>query len=123
MARYDDLKTGTIAYATFISAVLLLVIVLLLQALTFSWIEGEEVRKLTEGHYTAADEKITRQKAQLDQYAEVEVEIPPPPTTEPAAPGAEKVAPTMEKRLHIPVSQAQSLLKDELAKSEASPKT
>ena len=97
MARYDDLKTGTIAYATFISAVLLLVIVLLLQALTFSWIEGEEVRKLTEGHYTAADEKITRQKAQLDQYAEVEVEIPPPPTTEPAAPGAEKVAPTMEK--------------------------
>lgn len=52
MARYDDLKTGTIAYATFISAVLLLVIVLLLQALTFSWIEGEEVRKLTEGHYT-----------------------------------------------------------------------
>lgn len=123
MARYDDLKTGAIAYATFISAVLLLVIVLLLQALTFSWIEGEDHRKLSDSHYTSSDEKIAKQKAQLDQYAEVMVEIPPPPSAEPPVDGAEKVQPTMEKRLHIPVTQAQSLLKSELGKSETNPKT
>ena len=122
MARYDDLNTGSIAYATFISAVLLLIIVLLLQALTFGWINGEEDRKLVDAHYYTADAEIEKQKSQLEQYAQVSVEIPPPPPTEPVAPGTPPAAPTIEKRLHIPVNQAQSLLKQELAKA-ATPKT
>jgi hypothetical protein len=120
MARYDDLKTGAIAYATFISTVLLLVIVLLLQALTYAWINGEEERKFGVARYTSSDDEILRQKSQVNEYRQVTVEVPPPAD---AVPSAEPVAPTTEKRLHIPVSQAESLLKAELGKSNTAPKT
>jgi hypothetical protein len=102
--------------------VLLLVIVLLLQALTFGWINGEEDRKFNEAHYYSADDEIAKQKAQLDKYAQVSVEVAPPAPTEPVAPGTPPPAPVFEKRLHIPVNQALNILKQELSKP-ATPKT
>jgi hypothetical protein len=41
MARYDDLNTKTIGYLTFLSSILLVVIILLLQALTYNWIDWQ----------------------------------------------------------------------------------
>jgi hypothetical protein len=112
MARYDDLNTSTIGYATVISCLGLLLIVLAIQALTFSWIGGEEERKLANSHYFASDADIAAQNAQLSSYAEVEVEVIP--ATEAGAPPAE---PVKQKRIHIPLNQAQSLLKKELGKT------
>ena len=118
MARYDDLNTSAIAYATFISAVLLLVIILLVQSLTYNWILGEDERKLIESHYTAADNEISKQKAKLDVYEKVMIEVIPP-GTDGAAP-TEPVKPILEKRLHVPVKQLQnSLLKEVNKKTEA----
>ena len=122
MARYDDLNTSAIAYATFISAILLLVIILLVQSLTYNWILGEDERKLSESHYTNSDNEIAAQKAKLDVFEEVMIEVIPP-----AADGAdpkEPVKSVSEKRLHVPVKQAQSLILKELRKpDEATPGT
>lgn len=112
MARYDDLNTSAIAYATFISAIVLLVVILLVQALTFSWLQGEDERKLANTHYHSADAEIAKQKAKLEGYTQEMVDVAPPA----AQPGAEPVAPTKEKRLHIPVKQAQSLILNEFKK-------
>jgi hypothetical protein len=121
MARYDDLNTSAIAYATLISAVLLLVIILLVQALTYNWILGEDQRKLTDSHYTEADTEIAKQKAKLD-YGKEMIEVIPP-AVDGAAP-TEPVKPVSELRRHIPVKQAQSLIMKELHKtSETVPGT
>lgn len=114
MARYDDLNTSSIAYATFISSIVLLVVILLVQALTYNWILGEDDRKLTVSHYGSSDSEIARQKARLDGYQQVEVEVTPPSSG--AAP-TEPVVPVKEKRLHIPMKQAQSLILKELSKT------
>ncbi len=118
MARYDDLNTSSIAYATFVSAVILLVVILLVQALTYNWILGEDERKLSTSHYITSDAEIAKQKAMLDGYKQLMVDVIPP-----AAAGAttsEPVASVQEKRLHIPVKQAQSLILKEFKKpSEA----
>jgi hypothetical protein len=113
MARYDDLNTSTIAYATLVSCLGLVLIVLLLQSLTFGWIGAEEHRKLVESHYTASDEDIALQKSKLNRYAEELVEIIPP--ADPASTTPPK--PVQVPRLHIPISQAQALLKKELNKA------
>lgn len=114
MARYDDLNTSSIAYATFISSVVLLVVILLVQALTYNWILGEDKRKLETSHYVTSDAEIAKQKAKLDGYKQIMVDVIPP-----AASGAattEPVAPVQEKRLHIPLKQAQSLILKEFKK-------
>ena len=77
MARYDDLNTSSIAYATFISAVVLFVVILLVQALTFNWLLGEEERKFAKSHYISADAEIAKQKAKLDGYSQEMVEVIP----------------------------------------------
>ncbi len=81
MARYDDLNTSAIAYATFVSSILLLVIVLLVQSLTFNWILGEDERKLADSHYTTSDNEIAAQKAKLEVFEKVMVEVIPPAQT------------------------------------------
>lgn len=122
MARYDDLDTGAIAYATFISAVLLVVIVLLVQALTYNWILGEDERKLTDSHYTASDNEIAKQKAKLDVLEKVMIEVIPP-TVDGTTP-KEPVKPVVEKRIHVPLRQAQMSILKELSKpAEAAPGT
>lgn len=114
MARYDDLNTSTIAYATLLSCLGLLLTVLLIQALTFGWINGEEQRKLAESHYTTADEDIAAQKSKLAAYAEEMIEIIPPTEANSTTPPK----PEQVKRIHIPISQAQALLKNELNKGK-----
>lgn len=110
MARYDDLSTGPIAYAAFVSTVILLVVVLLVRALCYSWIEFEDAKRLADAHYVAADAEIARQKSEISNYAKVQV-----PAIVPE--GAE---PKMEDRLHIPVAVAEELLlKDWIATEEA----
>ncbi len=104
MARYDDLSTGPIAYAAFVSTVLLLVVVLLIRALSYSWIEFEDAKRLTEARYATADAEIARQKSEISNYAKVQV---PGVAPEGAKPGTE---PPMEDRLHIPVAAAKELL-------------
>lgn len=122
MARYDDLNTSAIAYATFISAILLLVIILLVQSLTYNWILGEDERKLSNSHYTTSDNEIAAQKAKLDTYEKVTVEVIPP-TADGAAP-KEPVKPVTENRIHVPIKQAQSLIMKELRKpADATPGT
>lgn len=122
MARYDDLNTSAIAYATVISAVLLLIIILLVQSLTYNWILGEEERKLAESHYTASDNAIAAQKAKLDVFEKVMVDVIPP-TADGAAP-TEPVKPVSEKRIHVPIKQIQNLMLKELRKpADAAPGT
>ncbi len=114
MARYDDLNTTSIAYATFISAVVLFVIILLIQALTYNWLTGEAERKLATSHYISADAEIKKQKARLDGYQQVMVEVIPPAAD--GAVAAEAVTSTKEKRIYIPMEQAESLILKEFNK-------
>lgn len=120
MARYDDLNTSAIAYATFLSAILLVVIILLVQSLTFNWILGEDERKLAESHYTVSDNEIAKQKAKLDTYAKEMIEVIPPAVEGSTEPANQAVS---ELRRHIPIKQAQSLIMKELRKTEAAPGT
>lgn len=103
MARYDDLHTGTIAYATFLSSIVLVVIILLIRALCYYWVESEEARKLVDAHYETSDQEISDQKQMLDGYQKVKIEIP-------AMGDAEA---RTEEKLHIPLSRAKELLIEE----------
>jgi hypothetical protein len=104
MARYDDLSTGPIAYAAFVSTIVLVVIILLVRALCYSWVEAEDERKLTEAHYTSADVAIAEQKSKISSYGKQLVEVAAPAGSDPAA------TPTQEERLIIPVSRAKEML-------------
>ena len=135
MARYDDLNTKTIGYLTFVSAVLLAVTILLLQALCFNWIEWQDETKLLKQSYNSSDELIAAQKQSLSGYSKVQVEVP----IEPAAAdgqatqtdgqttsattadvgGTKQPVPQTKtvERVHIPIERAKSLLLDELNSS------
>ena len=112
MARYDDLNTRAIAYTTFVSAIILLLIILLGRALCYAWIENEDERKLADAHYVSSDQIIREQKETLADYKKVQVELPPLETEDPAAPPAE---PLTEERVHIPIDHAKNLLLKELS--------
>lgn len=118
MARYDDLNTGVIAYATFLSSIALVVIILLIRALCYYWVESEDARKLADAHYTASDEEISEQKAMVDGYLKVMVEVPAPAGAE-----GEAAEPTTEERIHIPVTRAKEILLEEWNKDAAEPTT
>ncbi|MCA9130557.1 MAG: hypothetical protein KDB22_25890 [Planctomycetales bacterium] len=111
MARYDDLNTGAIAYATVVSSILLLIVILLTRALCFAWVEKEDARKLNDAHYVQSDSIIAAQKARVSASERVTVEIPAPA----AAPGQPQAEPTSEERIHIPVQRAGELLIKELS--------
>lgn len=110
VARYDDLNTGAIAYATLVSCILLLITILLVRALCCAWVEGEEARKTDNAHYVTADAEIGEQKARLDGYWTKAVEVPPADDTVDAEP-------TQETRVLIPLERARELLLKELAPS------
>lgn len=114
MAHYDDLKSGAIAYAAFVSVVLLVIVVLLVRALCFSWIEAEDAKKLTNASYVSADKEIARQKSQISNYAKLQV-----PAVSDRATAAD-AAPKMEDQLHIPVARARELLLKEWGAAEPS---
>jgi hypothetical protein len=104
MARYDDLSTGPIAYAAFVSTIILVVIILLVRALCYSWVEAEDSRKLAEAHYTSADVVIAEQKSKISSYGKQMVEVAAPEGSDPAAPASQ------EERLLIPVNRAKEVL-------------
>lgn len=110
MARYDDLNTSAIAYTTFVSSILLVIIILLGRALCYAWIGGEDDRKLANAHYTSSDQMISKQKSAIDKFETVKVEVPPDAGADPNNPPAA----VYEDRLHIPVSEAKKLLLQEL---------
>lgn len=110
MARYDDLNTSAIAYATFVSSVLLLVIILLVRALCYSWVEAEDARKLSGAHYSSADQMISEQKATLSGYKKETIEVP----AEDAAADAQ-TQPVSTERLLIPIDRAKELILQEYA--------
>jgi len=104
MARYDDLSTGPIAYAAFVSTIVLVVIILLVRALCYSWVEAEDLRKLSDAHYTSADVAIAEQKSKISNYGKQMVEVAAPEGSDPSG------APQQEERLIIPVARAKEML-------------
>ena len=122
MARYDDLNTRTIGYLTFISAVLLVVTILLLQALCYNWIDWQEQNKLTKQSYKSSEEVLQAQKASLESYGKVQVEVPVEANpndggTASAAPAAQMKT---EERVQIPIDRAKALLLEELKQNASS---
>ncbi len=111
MARYDDLNTSAIAYATLISTIVFVIVVLLVRALCYYWVEGELDRKLADAHYVSADAEISDQKERISGYQKV-IETPDEQSGEPAE-GDAKPAEPVEKFL-IPVETAKDLLLEEL---------
>ncbi len=111
MARYDDLNTTAIAYATFVGAIVLLVLILLGRALCYSWVESEDEHKLANAHYEVSDTKISEQKSLLGGYHKVQVEIGEATKDKPAE---------TKQVLHIPIERAKELLLGEMHKSEPS---
>ncbi len=107
MARYDDLNTSAIGYATFISTILFVIVVLLVRALSFYWVEGEADRLQASTHYTSADEEILAQRGRLSGYAKEMVTVF---NGEGDAAVEEEV-----EQLHIPLNAAKQIILDELA--------
>lgn len=104
MARYDDLNTNMIAYATVLSTVVLVVVLQSVQALTNGMIHSEVQRKISLSTDGAAEVKKA-QLARLDDYKKVIV----PDLSEGAAPNATKEIFT------IPIQAAESLVLKEFA--------
>lgn len=111
MARYDDLNTSAIGYATFISTILFVIIVLLLRALSFYWMEGEADRKLADVHYSGADAEISEQRSRVDGYGREMVTVF-------KGEGDSAVEEEVEQ-LHIPVDVAKGIILKAFASSEA----
>lgn len=72
MARYDDLNTNMIAYGTVLSIVVLVIVLQGAQALTYSMVHYEDVRKESKTSDTAAKVK-SDQIATLNGYKKVAV--------------------------------------------------
>lgn len=121
MARYDDLDTKTIAYTTFMSCLLLVIIILTVQALSYNWLDEVEEARVVDQGYKASDATIREQFQTLDGYQWVDVVVPPEPgQPEPKAGEPQKTV----KKLQIPIERAKQLLLNELKKSnEAAPQT
>lgn len=111
MARYDDLNSTAIGYATLVSTILLLIIILLVRSLCYYWVEGEADRKLADTHYVEADAEIGDQRARLSGYGKEMVTIT-------VGEGTEAKAEEVE-RLHIPLADAQRLLLGELSSEDS----
>lgn len=117
MARYDDLDTTAIAYTTFVSTVILVLIILLGRALCYAWIDAEDEKKLTASSYSKSDQIISEQMDQINGYQRVDQEIPG--VVDPASPDAPAPVEIREV-VRIPIAEAKAILLTELS---ASPST
>ena len=113
MARYDDLNTKMIAYATVLSVVILVIILQGVQALCYNMLHYESARKDTK-IIDAATKAKSEQLSSLNGYKRVEVidETAPPP--------GKGENPAMKKVIRIPVSEAQKLILKELGNTSTS---
>ncbi len=124
MARYDDLNTGTLGYLTFISVILLIITVLLLQALCYNWIDWQEDAKLIKQRYTSSNEMLESQRKALAGYSKVKVEVPVEVPAADGKPAAVEMKPV--ERIQIPIDRAEQLILEKFkssAKKGDSPKT
>lgn len=108
MARYDDLNTKMIAYATVLSVVILVIVLQGTQALCYSMMNYERARKDTK-IIDAATIAKSEQIESLSGFKRVET------IDELAEPPKKGEAPAMKKVIHIPVDEAQKLILKELA--------
>lgn len=100
MARYDDLNTKMIGFAAVLSALLLIVIIVGVQALSYYW-ENAQAAIKEQGKYESSLQILDQQRKSMDHFAWVTV---PPPEPEKGQPPA---APT--KRLQLPIQKAMEL--------------
>jgi len=106
MARYDDLNTSTIGYATVFSALLLIVIIVGIEGLSYYWENSEEAKKKLRSEYVSSLDILKEQRDSLNKYEWVTVPAPE------AGPGETQLSPT--KRLQIPVSRAKEIVLEEM---------
>jgi hypothetical protein len=117
MARYDDIDTKFVFFATIVSCLLLVASLQGAQALCYYMSNWEEARKLAASEYLDSNRVISEQKDSLLGYAKVVV---PPAMGSDGKPVSEK--PTSQIR--IPIEEAQKLfLKEAASKKPTSPKT
>lgn len=101
MARYDDLNTTMIGYAAFISSLLLIVIIVGVEALSYYWENSMQEAALSKSEYTQSLDVLDAQRKSLNITGEVEVPAPAP------AKGEAPKPPT--KRYQIPIEKAKAL--------------
>ena len=101
MARYDDLNTNMIAYATVLSTVVLVLVLQGVQALTNGMLQSEDERKLSVSSTEPTDVK-NAQLARLQGFTKATV-------ADPNVEGA-----TMEV-FTIPIEQAEKLVLEQFA--------
>lgn len=71
-ARYDDLDTRTIALASVVSAIVLLILILAGRAMAYGWAASVEESKFSSARYEDSEQYIAQQKAVLQQFKRVE---------------------------------------------------
>jgi hypothetical protein len=98
MARYDDLNTKMIGLATFLSSILLVVIIVGVQALSYYWETSEYERKSAGSEYTQATQVLESQRQVLAGYGAFEL------PADPADPNSKMV-----KKFKIPIERAMEL--------------
>lgn len=101
MARYDDINSKIVLYATVLSAVVLFGLIQAGQAMYFYLGNTVEERRLASSNYLASKAVIAEQRASVGEYRWVKE----PPATE----GEEA-----KKRLNIPLEQAKKVILQEI---------
>jgi hypothetical protein len=115
MARYDDIDTKFVFFATIVSCLLLVAILQASQALCYYMSNVEEERKLSSSEYVDSTKLIREQKESLLGYKRVSL---PPATGADGKPVSDKP----ETQIRIPLERAQELFLKESTKA-AAPKT
>jgi len=108
MARYDDLNTKMIAYATVLSVIILVIVLQGTQALCYSMSNYERARKDTK-IIDAATIAKSEQLESLNGFKRVEI------IDELAELPKKGEALAMKKVIYIPVAEAQKLILKDLA--------
>ncbi|MDZ4847736.1 MAG: hypothetical protein SGI77_00440 [Pirellulaceae bacterium] len=115
MARYDDLDTKFIAFATLISCLLLVAVLQGTQALCYNMTNVEEARKLDASEYHSSTAVLTEQRKSLNVYEKVAV---PPALGSDGKP----VVGGPTSRLQIPLERATELLLQEAKEGKSKAK-
>jgi hypothetical protein len=114
MARYDDIDTKVLWFATIISCLLLVAVLQGTQALCYNMTNAAEERKLQDREYSSSTGIIGEQKLSLNGYRKVEV---PAPLGVDGKPVSDKPV----TQLQIPLERAKELLLQEAAARRSAP--
>lgn len=114
MARYDDIDTKFVFFATLVSCLLLVAILQGTQALCYFMANAEEARKLGSSEYVESTKVISEQQASLTGYQKVAV---PPASGSDGKANSEKPS----TKIQIPLDRAAELLLEEAKKNAEEP--